>query len=1360
MEKAIRKLLSVLLSVAMLLSLVPGIGLTASAVSVAEEWTTDITVTETRTINGNVLADLDITLTIAEGVTLTVNGRVIASGMTLTAAGGGTLVVNGVNGPNGTDHDPVGGVYNGTAGYSGGPGISGNIYVAGASVVVNGGNGGNGGSSETDGAAGGNGGNAIDGDVTLESGSITATGGRGGSGGIILMGGSGANGSDGKAVTGSISVTGTGATVQESDNDTDWSYVSGGSSDKRFIHGEVPAPAPAPAVSFVKVTDADQIAVDNIGECTFDEAKAWVYDNWDAVTDGVDPATGIDIVYAGNGESNLVNYISLYLATYPTKDDFDAGYSSASGTNVDNVKDWYTNFGEIVYICEKPAAPAVSFVKVTDADQIAVDNIGECTFDEAKAWVYDNWDAVTNGVDPSNIIDFVYIVNGSARVIYFSTGDYADKDEFKDRTHTDSSAGLTAIKSYYNSGSDVVYVCSKAAAPAPSAYADYLPAATDDATALAAKVVKFDDKDWYLIEDNSTAADAGTVTLLSKECVGASKFGTNNTYSGSTVETYVNNWYTSNISADAKAAVNGNGMFLLTSDQASALSSGVRKCSEASGADTNLWWLCTPFSYYLEVMCVDGDYGVVRDGVDDGTNVNNTLGVRPALQLDLSKVTFDGATNTFALPAHVHSLTPHAAENAGCTTAGNSAYWSCSCGMYFSDENGETEIAENSWVIPALGHNYDNVAYSSDELYHWKVCSRCDEDSPHDYHTWGVATYTWSGDNSTVTASHVCTTCGKQVSETVNTTSIVTADATCTTKELTTFIALFMKPEFYMQTKEDVETGPALGHDFSYEASGDTVTATCERAGCGYHTNVTITAPALTVYGGAESAAATFEGLDAFNAATGKSVAVTDVKYVGRDGTVYAESATAPTGAGKYTAKITVEGATASVNYEIAKTGSSAATVAAIEWTFDGTAHALLTVTGEAAGGTMKYALGTAAAPGTFGDSIPEATDPDTYYVWYKVAGDANHNNTDAVLVTVVVAHDEALDAVIAAIDAIGPVTEVLADQKAKIDAARAGYEDLTPAQQALVTNYATLVDAEADYKALFVYSASTQITVSGTERIGETLTAAATDIPAFITDSIVRWYNEDGDLLGTGDTYVIAESQIGKTIRAELYSAEANDTVTSDFTGLIGKGVIKNYTLPTAAHIMYPQTLGDATLTGGDTGAVEGVWAWATPDAQPTSAQSGSSFELTFTPTGVYADLYEGITTRLAVIVEPAPFEPQAVEDPVSGLVLEAEFAQNVELGLTDIPYSQSAYLALLRASARDDSGLGKFVMLKTIDFTINGEAVDEAYQGAVTVKSYVGERFAGNDYSVWFFIDGAPVNYVGTVGYDGVLVIENVAL
>ena len=223
-----------------------------------------------------------------------------------------------------------------------------------------------------------------------------------------------------------------------------------------------------------------------------------------------------------------------------------------------------------------------------------------------------------------------------------------------------------------------------------SAYADYLPAEADDADALAAKVVKFGGMDWYLIEDNSTSETEGTVTLFAKECVGASKFGTNNnTYSGSTVETYVNNWYTSNISADAKAAVDGNGMFLLTADQARALSSGVRKCSEASGADTNLWWLCTPFSYYLEVMCVDGDYGVVRDGVDDGTNVKNTLGVRPALQLDLSKVGFNSETNTFAVP-HTHddiTFTAWTSTNSLPTDGGN---------YYLTND----VVLDNTWYAP------------------------------------------------------------------------------------------------------------------------------------------------------------------------------------------------------------------------------------------------------------------------------------------------------------------------------------------------------------------------------------------------------------------------------------------------------------------------------------------------------------------------------------------------------------------------------------------------------------------------------------------------------------------------------------
>ena len=168
-------------------------------------------------------------------------------------------------------------------------------------------------------------------------------------------------------------------------------------------------------------------------------------------------------------------------------------------------------------------------------------------------------------------------------------------------------------------------------------------------------VVNFDGKEWYLIENNSTAANAGTVTLLAKECVGASVFdsnGSSNTYSGSTVESYVNDWYADNISADAKAAVNGSGMFLLTTDQANALSSEVLKCDCAEGVWPNFWWLCSPG----EDCSALGVYGEDGDDITD-CGVDNKFGVRPALKLDLSKVTFDSATNTFSVGSATETYT-------------------------------------------------------------------------------------------------------------------------------------------------------------------------------------------------------------------------------------------------------------------------------------------------------------------------------------------------------------------------------------------------------------------------------------------------------------------------------------------------------------------------------------------------------------------------------------------------------------------------------------------------------------------------------------------------------------------------------
>ncbi len=65
-----------------------------------------------------------------------------------------------------------------------------------------------------------------------------------------------------------------------------------------------------------------------------------------------------------------------------------------------------------------------------------------------------------------------------------------------------------------------------------------------------------------------------------------------------------------------------------------------------------------------------------------------------------------GTEETMIVPSLGHSMTATAGKAATCTEAGNGAYWSCSrCHKYFSDAAGKTEIAKDSWIINALGHD-------------------------------------------------------------------------------------------------------------------------------------------------------------------------------------------------------------------------------------------------------------------------------------------------------------------------------------------------------------------------------------------------------------------------------------------------------------------------------------------------------------------------------------------------------------------------------------------------------------------------------------------------------------------------------
>ncbi len=157
-------------------------------------------------------------------------------------------------------------------------------------------------------------------------------------------------------------------------------------------------------------------------------------------------------------------------------------------------------------------------------------------------------------------------------------------------------------------------------------------------------VVHFDGEDWYLID---YADDGSTVTLLAKECIGASKYSDNDyvEYDQSKVKDVVDNYY-NGFSAAAKTAINGQKMFLLTVEQADRIrraNHNVLKCSPASGA-ADAWWLCEPGLHPGAVAFVYSDYGDVDD---IGAPGSITFGVRPALKLNLSSVTF--SSNTFTV---------------------------------------------------------------------------------------------------------------------------------------------------------------------------------------------------------------------------------------------------------------------------------------------------------------------------------------------------------------------------------------------------------------------------------------------------------------------------------------------------------------------------------------------------------------------------------------------------------------------------------------------------------------------------------------------------------------------------------------
>ena len=124
-------------------------------------------------------------------------------------------------------------------------------------------------------------------------------------------------------------------------------------------------------------------------------------------------------------------------------------------------------------------------------------------------------------------------------------------------------------------------------------------------------------------------------------------------------------------------------------------------------------------------------------------------------------------------------------KDATCTADGNEEYWTCeTCGKYFSDANGNTEIAEDSWIISAINHN------------------------------WNDAVYTWNDDGSTWTAARTCKN-DKSHTETskATVTDTQTKAPTCTEKGETTYTATF-ETDWATTQKKVLADIPATGHHY------------------------------------------------------------------------------------------------------------------------------------------------------------------------------------------------------------------------------------------------------------------------------------------------------------------------------------------------------------------------------------------------------------------------------------------------------------------------------------------------------------------------------------------------------------------
>ena len=137
----------------------------------------------------------------------------------------------------------------------------------------------------------------------------------------------------------------------------------------------------------------------------------------------------------------------------------------------------------------------------------------------------------------------------------------------------------------------------------------------------------------------------------------------------------------------------------------------------------------------------------------------------------------------------------------------NKKYWLMSVIMIL------TILFPSNCYADAECEHKNRFLLTRDNRNHFFRCSDCKYDWAESHNIGEGIDYTWDFDNQTCTANGRCTVCNYVVSETADATATVVQEKSCTLPELTTYSVTFGNSAFGIQTKENVQTAEATGHD-------------------------------------------------------------------------------------------------------------------------------------------------------------------------------------------------------------------------------------------------------------------------------------------------------------------------------------------------------------------------------------------------------------------------------------------------------------------------------------------------------------------------------------------------------------------